>query len=117
MTVELPEDLRELLQAEVDDGRYPSLEAAVIEAVRRLVGNRYWWRRLPGPFTGSTKEFVDMMEGVDEMARKRRQDEGATPGTDPVIGSMREFADDVDEMVEDALRRRREEARWSMPDE
>ncbi len=80
MTINLPDDLKQFIQAEVDRGHFASEEAALAEAVRLL-------RR----------------EGSQTVPP-----EGSGP--DPLLGAFRDAADEMDEIVAEAMKHRELEA-------
>jgi Arc/MetJ-type ribon-helix-helix transcriptional regulator len=79
MTIQLPQDLESSLRAEVSSGHFASLDDAMAEAVRLLLGNR----TAPEPAACPN----------------------ASLGS---IGAMRDAADELDEIVADAYRKRQE---------
>lgn len=86
MTIHLPNDLENSIQAAVQRGRFGSIDDAMAEAARLL------------------------LREIDEKpapASPKQPDD--TP--DPILGLMRDDADLLDEIVADAYRRRREEKR------
>jgi Arc/MetJ-type ribon-helix-helix transcriptional regulator len=84
MTIRIPHDLERSIEAVVDDGRFASIDDAMAEAARLLLG---------------------------EINRKPQAATPATAGAlpDPLLGSMRDAADELDQIVADAMERRHEE--------
>jgi Arc/MetJ-type ribon-helix-helix transcriptional regulator len=80
VTIHLPSDLEDSLQAEVSNGHFASLDDAMAEAVRLLLRDR-----------------------------TQRQPEARTNTGVGSIGAMSDAADELDEIVADAYRRRQEE--------
>ncbi len=87
MTVNLPMHLESLLRAEVNIGRFASMDEAIAEAVRLLLEHR----EAEQPDCNQAEETIQAGLGS--------------------IGAMRDAADELDEIVADAMRRRRLEAR------
>ena len=87
MTVDLPNDLHESIDAAVRAGQFSSVADAMTHAVRLLPADLS--RRSPRPVAAACE---------------------SNPKTDPLIGSMREDGDLLDEIVTEAYRRRRLEA-------
>ena len=84
MTITLPIDLENRLEAAVREGRFASVDDAMAEAARLLLRN------------------LDQQQ-TDQAA------EAGKPVPDPILGSMRDDAELMDEIVADAYRHRREE--------
>jgi Arc/MetJ-type ribon-helix-helix transcriptional regulator len=86
MTIRLPSDLADSIEAAVHRGRFASVDEAVAAAVRIL---------------------------LRELARENRQSgpaaESSDSRPDPILGLMRDDAALMDEIVADAYRLRREE--------
>jgi Arc/MetJ-type ribon-helix-helix transcriptional regulator len=82
MTINLPQDLKELIQAEVARGRFASIDEAMAEAARLLL------RELSQTQSSFSAE--------------------ASP--DPVLGCMRDDAELMDEIVAAAYRLRHEDS-------
>ena len=85
MTIHLPNDLESRLQAEVQSGRFASVDDAMAEAARLLLGE------------------------LDRERPPKPPGNANDPGSDSFLGSMRDAADELDEIVADAYRGRREE--------
>ena len=83
MTIHLPEELESSLRAEVLSGHFASLDDAMTEAARLLLGKLRQGQETVTSDTVETKP-------------------------DPVLGSMRDAADELDEIVADAMKRREE---------
>ena len=86
MTIHLPSDLEDSLQAKVSSGHFASLDDAMAEAVRLLLRDR-----------------------------TPRQPEARPSTALGSIGAMRDAADELDEIVADAYRKRREEPWRDIP--
>lgn len=85
MTITLPIDLENRLQAAVREGRFASVDAAMTEAARLLLRNL-------------------------EQTQVETPNIKANVGLGS-IGAMQDAADELDQIVADAYRRRREDAR------
>ena len=92
MTINLPDDLKNFILAEVNNGHFALEEAALAEAVRLL-----------------RSQFSHM--GVTEGATKGTANGG---GPDPLIGAFSDAAEEMDEIVKEAMRNRELEA-WRLP--
>jgi hypothetical protein len=92
MTINLPDDLKHFIQAEVDNGHFASEEAALAEAVRLL---RRQYSQM-GPPEGTPKGTAN------------------GSGPDPLIGAFRDAAEEMDEIVEETMKHRELEA-WRLP--
>jgi Arc/MetJ-type ribon-helix-helix transcriptional regulator len=86
MTIQLPDYLASLVEAAVHSGRFPSVDAAMAEAVRLLLRE---------------------LDQVPQVAT-----DGANPGVGS-IGAMRDDADLLDQAVEHAMKVR-EERPWRL---
>ena len=86
MTIHLPSDLEDSLQAEVSSGHFATLDDAMAEAVRLLLRDR-----TPRPPEARPSTALGS------------------------IGAMRDAADELDEIVADAYRKRREEPWRDIP--
>jgi Arc/MetJ-type ribon-helix-helix transcriptional regulator len=90
MTIHLPQDLENSIQAAVQGGRFASVDDAMAEAARLL---------------------------LRELSRKQPQAASlANAGEDtpdPILGLMSDHADLMDEIVEDAMRHR-EQQPWRL---
>lgn len=86
MTIQLPEYLASLVEAAVSNGRFPSVDAAMAEAVRLL------------------------LRELDSVPQKAR--DAASPGLGS-IGAMRDDAELLDQAVEHAMKVR-EERPWRL---
>lgn len=85
MIIHLPPDLEHLIQEAVADGRFASVDDALAEAARLLLGDH-------------------------AQFRSDRSSSDATISThDPILGLMRDDTELMDEIVSDAYSRRREE--------
>lgn len=82
MTIYLPVDLENSIQAAVRTGRFVSIDDAMAEAARLLL------RELGLGQAASPAVTADM--------------------PDPLLGSMRDYADEMDEIVAEAMRQRGE---------
>ncbi len=87
MTISLPNDLESRLRAAVDSGRFASVDDAMAEAARLLLGE------------------------LDRGPQAQPSAEAGDPDADPLRGLWRDCADEMDEIVADAYRKRREE-KW-----
>jgi Arc/MetJ-type ribon-helix-helix transcriptional regulator len=87
MTIHLPHDLENSIQAAVHNGRFASVDDAMAEAARLL---------------------------LREINQVQPEPTAAGMGS---IGSMREAADELDGIVADAMKRRREEPWREIPGE
>jgi Arc/MetJ-type ribon-helix-helix transcriptional regulator len=85
MTITLPNDLENSVQAAVHSGRFASVDDAMAEAVRLLLR--------------------ELKQGHPQA---KPEGNASTPGLGS-IGAMRDAADELDEIVADAYRKRREE--------
>jgi Arc/MetJ-type ribon-helix-helix transcriptional regulator len=85
MTIQLPQELESSLRAAVDEGHFTSLDEAMTEAARLLLG--------------------ELKQGNLPPPAVRCENR-----PDPVLGCMREDAELLDGIVADAYRRRRDEA-------
>jgi Arc/MetJ-type ribon-helix-helix transcriptional regulator len=83
MTIHLPKDVENAINAEVLRGQFASADDAVAEIVREYFRRQ---EQTPTPGTDFAAEVPD-----------------------PLLGSMRDYADEMDEIVADAMKRRREE--------
>ncbi len=83
MEIHLPEGLESALRAQVEGGRFPSIDDAMAEAARRL---------------------------LHDIDRNRPQPAPAAPAGvhDPLMGLFRDHPDEIDEIVADAMRWREE---------
>lgn len=88
MTINLPDELKRFLRAEVHSGHFASEEDAIAEAVRLL-------RRQ-----------------ISQAAPAASPSVTAT-ASDPVLGAMRDSAEEMDEIVAEAMSHR-EEQPWRL---
>ena len=86
MTINLPDELENRLQATVQSGRFASVDEAIAEAARLL------FREL------------DRGRNVAVLATH-----GSDSPPDPLLGLWQDYADEIDAIVADAYRHRREE--------
>lgn len=86
MTINLPNDLENRLQATVKSGRFASVDDAIAEATRLL------FRELDQPQKDAS--FADV---ANDSA------------SDPLAGLWQDYADEMDAIVAEAYRHRREE--------
>ena len=86
MTIHLPGNLAKSIESAVRNGRFASVDDAMVEAARLLL------RELD---QGGTK--ANLPADKDD------------PDLDLFLGSMRDAAEELDEIVADAYRKRREE--------
>lgn len=89
MTINLPNDLEQFIQAEVHRGQFASEDDAIAEAVRLL-------RR--------------QLSQTPKTA-------AATTFPDPVLGVMRDAADEMDEIAAEAMMQREQQPWRLSPDE
>ena len=80
MTIHLPNELEQSIQAMVHTGRFASIDDAMAEAARLLLRE--------------VKQTPPSANATDN---------------DPLLGSMADAADELDAIVADAMKRRREE--------
>jgi len=84
MTLNLPEALEESLRAEVRRGRFASVDEAIAEAVRLLLGGRQQGSPGPGadPVLGVLRDAAAELDEIVEDAMRRRREETwrAVPG-------------------------------------
>jgi Arc/MetJ-type ribon-helix-helix transcriptional regulator len=85
MTINLPDDLENRVQAAVHSGRFASVDDAMAEAARLL------------------------LRQLDRGQQAESPGNAGDPGPDPFLGSLRDAADELNEIVADAYRNRREE--------
>ena len=85
MTINLPDDLESSIRAAVDEGRFASVEDAMVEAARLL------------------------LRELDHGRQSRPPGQADDPGPDLFLGSMRDDAELMDEIVAEAYRQRHEE--------
>jgi putative addiction module CopG family antidote len=85
VTINLPDDLKRFIQAEIQSGHFGSENDAIAEAVRLLQ------RKLSQAAVAAA----------------------APPPTDPVLGAMRDAADEMDEVVAKAMSHR-EQQPWRL---
>jgi Arc/MetJ-type ribon-helix-helix transcriptional regulator len=91
MTIHLPNDLEASIQAAVQNGRFASVDDAMAEAARLLLGTI-----LQQPQPSPTRT--------------------AAPA-DPLLGIWRDAPDEIDEIVAEAMQRRRDEPLRAIPGE
>ncbi|MGO9599031.1 MAG: hypothetical protein ACLP7Q_13660 [Isosphaeraceae bacterium] len=86
MTIHLPNDLENCIQAAVQSGRFASVDDAMAEAARLLL-----------------RELA-----LGQQARPTAN--AGDSAADPILGLMRDDAELMDEIVADAYRQRRDES-------
>jgi hypothetical protein len=91
MTIHLPKDIESSIEAAVHRGQFASVDDAMTEAARLLLG-RIGGGPQPAP-----------------------GDAGAAP--DPLLGVWRDCAEEMDEIIAHAMRQRREEPWRAIPGE
>jgi len=91
MKINLPDDLKQFILEEVNNGHFASEEAALAEAVR-LLRRQLSQRATPA--------------AAEEKATN-------TAASDPLLGALRDVADDMDEIVAGAMKHREQEA-WRL---
>lgn len=92
MTIRLPKDVENLIQAAVQSGYFASVDDAMTKAAHLLLQELKQTQHAAHPIRHDTKP-------------------------DPVLGSMRDAADELDQIVADAMKRRREEPWRAIPGE
>ncbi len=90
MTIHLPKDVANSVEAAVHSGHFAAVDDALAEA----------WRSFER-----------------QHPRPQAQPDETEADADPVLGSMRDYADEMDEIVADAMKRRREEPWRAIPGE
>jgi Arc/MetJ-type ribon-helix-helix transcriptional regulator len=86
MTIHLPKDVENSIEAAVHSGHFASVNDAMAEAARLLL--------------------CTLTQKREQLSSAARANDSAT---DPILGLMRNDADLKDEIVADAYRQRREE--------
>jgi Arc/MetJ-type ribon-helix-helix transcriptional regulator len=85
MNIHLPSDLESLIREAVASGRFASVDDALTEAARLLLGD------------------------LAHTSPDRSAADAVNSAPDPIVGMMREDTELMDEIVSDAYRRRRED--------